>query len=71
MFKKRREARKRKAELSRANSELGEIRQELNNTWQVFNSTTDPALTEACIYEINALRAKYDHALKGIRPYFL
>lgn len=71
MFQKRREARARKAELKRVSSELGEIRQNLNNAWQIFNSTTDPALTEACIYEINALRAKYDHVIKGARSYFL
>ena len=71
MFAKRREAKARKAELSRANYELKEIRSDLNRAWSIFNNTTDPALTEACIFEINALRARYDHVLKGVRSYFL
>ena len=71
MFAKRREARARKAELDRASQELGQIRSDLNRAWSVFNSTSDPALTEACIFEINALRARYDHVIKGVRSYFL
>lgn len=71
MFAKRREAKARKAELGRANSELNQIRYDLNRAWSTFNHTSDPALTEACIFEINALRARYDHVLKGVRSYFL
>ncbi|MGE4353027.1 MAG: DUF2508 family protein [Oscillospiraceae bacterium] len=71
MFAKRREIKARKAELARVDKEIKEIRHSLNDAWQVFNSTTDPALTEACIFEINALRARYDHILKGARSYFL
>ena len=71
MFKKRREAKIRKAELSRANAELDQIRSDLNRAWSIFNNTSDPSLTDACIFEINALRAKYDHVLKAIRSYFL
>ena len=71
MFEKRREAKARKTELTRAGNELREIRHDLNRAWTIFNHTTDPALTEACIFEINALRAHYDHVLKGVRSYFL
>lgn len=71
MFKKRRELKQRQAELSRLDSELREIRYSLGDAWQIFNSTTDPELTEACIYEINALRARYDHSIKGARSFFL
>ncbi|MGI6028729.1 MAG: DUF2508 family protein [Candidatus Heteroscillospira sp.] len=71
MFAKRREAKARKMELARANRELSDIRHDLNRAWVTFNNTSDPALTEACIYEINALRARYDHVIKGVRSYFL
>jgi len=71
MFAKRREAKARRIELRRANAELSQIRSDLNRAWSTFNNTSDPSLTEACIFEINALRAKYDHVLKGVRSYFL
>lgn len=71
MFAKRRQAKARKDELARMNSEINDIRHDLNHAWQTFNSTTDPSLTEASIFEINSLRAKYDHILKGARSYFL
>ena len=70
MFAKRREIKARRAELKRVSDEITSIRRDLSEAWDVFNSTTDPALTEACIYEINALRARYDHIIKGARIYF-
>jgi hypothetical protein len=71
MFAKRREMRARRAELNKVQHELDDVRFDLNRAWSTFNSTADPALTEACIYEINALRARYDHLLRGVRSYFL
>ncbi len=70
MFAKRKAQKQRKAELASVNRQLHEVRISLNDAWSIFNNTTDPALTEACIYEINALRARYDHVIKGARTYF-
>ncbi len=71
MFAKRKAKKARKAELASVSSQLREIRISLNDAWSIFNNTSDPELTEASIYEINALRARYDHIIKGARSYFL
>ena len=54
----------------RAASELDEIQNSLFVAYALFNSTLDPELLDACIYEINALRARYDHALRRARLRF-
>lgn len=59
--------RTRRAELLRAQSQLGEIRDGLERAYLCFNRSSDPELTDACIYEINALRARYDHVLRHIK----
>lgn len=62
--KKRRSA---KSELSRANKELHTIQNSLDQAYYNFNNNLDAGLTEAYIYEINALRARYDHTLRMIK----
>jgi TATA-binding protein-associated factor Taf7 len=57
----------RRQELLRARAELEEIRFALDESWQSFNRSTDPALTEAYIFEINALRSRYDHVFKQLK----
>lgn len=54
-------------ELERAREDLAEIREALTEAYQSFNSSADPALTEAYIFEINALRGRYDHAFKLLK----
>lgn len=48
-------------------TELEEIRLALDGSWQRFDRSADPALTEACIFEINALRSRYDHVFKQLK----
>lgn len=67
MAKKVRQTRVQRVELKLAGAELAEIRQSLDKAYECFNSTSDPELTDACIFEINALRARYDHALRVVK----
>ena len=64
MSRKSRFLRAKRAELYRSQNEINEIRSSLLDAYTSFNSTSDPDLLEAYIYEINALRARYDYALR-------
>ena len=55
------------SELQRARARLGEIRDALDTAYLCFNDSADPELTDACIYEINALRTRYDHVIRHIK----
>ena len=57
-----------------ASPTLGDLRQELyqtnqalRNAYDKFNYVTAPELVEASIYEINALKAKYDYFLRCVK----
>ena len=47
--------------------ELQDVISELNNAYINFNSALEPELIEACIYEINALQARYAYLLRSAR----
>lgn len=64
MSKKSKARRQRYDERRKAAAELDQIRDNLCAAYSCFNNTSDPELTDAYIYEINALRARYDHALR-------
>ena len=63
MTGKRRERKRRNAEIQRATEELLGIRRELRQAENHFNHMTDPNKMEACIYEMNALKARYTCAV--------
>ncbi len=63
MAGKRRAQKRRNAEMRRAIDELMGIRRELRQAENSFNHMTDPNKMEACIYEMNALKAKYNCAV--------
>lgn len=63
MTGKRRERKRRNAEIQRATEELLGIRRELRQAENTFNHMTDPNKMEACIYEMNALKARYNCAV--------
>jgi len=67
MAKKKKSAKVRKKELTHAANEIGSIRSSLNDAYSHFNNTTDPDALDACIFEINALRSRYNTALKHYR----
>ncbi len=63
--RKRRGARRQ--ELERTRAELEALRDALGESWRSFNAAEDPALTEACIFEINALRSRYDAVFRQLK----
>lgn len=49
------------AELQR---ELQDTAQALRRAYERFNYVCDPELVESCVFEINALQAKYNYLLR-------
>lgn len=56
----RKQQRAHRAEVQRVRTEMLGVRRALEQAYNEFDNVTDPLLMEACIYEINALRAKYN-----------
>jgi len=48
-------------------TEISNIRDSLENAYSSFDSISDPLLMDACIFEINSLRARYNHALRSAK----
>jgi len=47
--------------------ELSAVRTDLGDAYGRFNVTVEPELVDACIYEINAIQARYDYLLRQIK----
>lgn len=43
---------------------LERVREELNQAYTAFNMADDDDLVESCVFEINALQARYNYLLK-------
>ena len=67
MITKRKERRRLRAEQKRMRAEMSAIRRELEQSYLRFNEVCEPMQLDACIYEINALRAKYCCAYHDLR----
>ena len=67
MSSQRKERKRRSAELQRAVNEMRGIRRELEQAYNCFDHMVDPDRMDACIFEINALRARYNCAVQEIR----
>ncbi len=63
----RKEEKAKKAEMKRRMDELEVIRSRLHCAYSAFDNVTDPTITDACIFEISALKSRYNHALKSLR----
>lgn len=50
--------------------ELQHILSELNSAYARFNHVVDPDLTDACIFEIRALRCHYSATLQHAKSLF-
>ena len=61
------EERRRKQSLKRSRKEFDRLSGAINQAYRSFNNTADPVQMDACIYEINALRARRDGVLREIR----
>ncbi len=70
MPKDKKSTKARKTELNRYACEIGSIRDSLNEAYTQFNSTSDPDALDACIFEISALRSRYNTALKHYREWY-
>ena len=67
MSKAKKELKRKRMEYNRRMEELNSIRSKLQCAYSVFNNTTDDSLLDACIFEISALNARYNCAVKNIR----
>ena len=47
--------------------ELGDVRGALDDAYARFNATVEPELVEACVYEINAVQARYNYLLRLVK----
>ena len=56
-----------KTEMLHAQTRLAEIRTALDAAYSCFDMSADPELTDACIYEISALRSRYNSAIRQIK----
>ncbi len=48
-------------------NELGDLRVALDDAYSRFNTTVEPELIEACIYEINAVPSRFNYQLRLIK----
>ena len=68
---KRKQKKARAADYNKAMQELNDVRSQLDDTYNRFNSVSDSAQLDACIYEISALKSKYNCAVRAIRSFYL
>ena len=54
-----------------AAQELGEVRRSLNEAYRQFNTVTDDVTMDACIFEISALKSKYNCAVRNLKSLYL
>lgn len=48
-------------------TDLSEMRFALSQAYTRFNSTVEPELVDACVFEINAAQARYNYLLRVIK----
>ncbi|MBQ9647259.1 MAG: DUF2508 family protein [Oscillospiraceae bacterium] len=48
-------------------NELSDMRTALEDAYLRFNTTTEPELVDACVYEINAAQSRYNYLLRLIK----
>ena len=71
MSKRSRAAREKRAEIAKAQAELGEVRRSLGEAYRQFDAVTDDASMDVCIFEISALRSKYNCAVRNLKSLYL
>lgn len=63
----RKEEKRLKAEYNRRLNEVNDIRLQLRRAYAAFDNTTDCDMMDACIYEINALKSRYNSAVVNVK----
>ncbi len=71
LSKRSRQARALKADIKKAVEELNAVRAQLDDTYCRFNNLTDPAQLDTCIFEISALKSKYNCAVRNLKSFYL
>lgn len=61
---KRKQEKQRREELSLCAQEISALKSELNDAYARFSDTRDSDSLDACIFEIGALRCRYNSAIK-------
>lgn len=67
MSSQRKQRKAQQAEVKKAAAEMLGIRRDLEQAYTRFDNLSDPLLMDACIFEINALRAKYNCAVHDLK----
>lgn len=67
MSSQRKQRKAQQEEVKKAAAEMLLIRRDLEQAYSRFDNLSDPLLMDACIYEINALRAKYNCAVHDLK----
>ena len=71
MSKRSRAAREKREEIAKAQAEVGEVRRSLGEAYRQFDVVTDDASMDVCIFEISALRSKYNCAVRNLKSLYL
>ena len=71
MLHERKAKRARSEELSRLRCEATSLHSTLDELYDRFDSLTDPVQVDACIYEMNAVMARYDYTIKCLKAFEL
>ena len=50
--------------------EVNSVRSQLDDTYNRFNNVTDSAQLDTCIFEISALKAKYNCAVRNLKSFY-
>ena len=69
MTESRKARRERKQERKLLHSQLYDLRCTLDELYEQFDRVSDPSQVEACIYEMNAVMARYDYTLKCLKAF--
>ena len=60
-------AAQREREQLRIRRELRAAQEELSSAYREFDEATDPDLIACCIYQINAVKARYNYLLRAFK----
>ena len=63
----RKEEKRLKAEYKRRLNEVNDIRLQLRRAYAAYDTTPDCDMMDACIYEINALKSRYNSAVVNVK----
>lgn len=63
----KKELKKQREEYKKRLNEVYEIRSQLRNAYSAFDNAADSDMMDACIFEISALKSRYNSAVINIR----